>query len=488
MRILMVNRSVTEDNDTTRIMLRLAQSLRALGHEIYFFATEDRRGSARRRRTSELPKWRRIGTWGFKLVMGKASRQVSHVTRVSGEAVAEETGEKPLPTAEHAGTYLVTRKRVTLFNARSSRENEEVARHLGQFLLQVPVEAALVFDAYGALTWTTVAVLKEDFHLPVWVVCTDLKAVCPAGDRLCRGRECHRCGITEVPRDEKKLKTDDGIARPSFRPCALHRCVNGSFWQSLLAAREASMLRSHTYCDMPDGYMAPSGYHQRLLMEANFTLKDIVSVDVPLAPEDLHPMRRERSGFMLYIGGLNLCRGLETLIRALSMSINNEYMVLCGEGPDRHLLESYAEHLGVRDRVRFMGSLKAVTLRKLMAEATCLVVPSECEELAPWGLLQMQALGKAAIVADHSVLTDRVVDHRTGLVFETGNAGALAQAMDEMHDMSDEELRRMGDNAAEDARRRYEPEQYARRVLELLCGDSGFVSRRTRRRGKPNEA
>ena len=170
------------------------------------------------------------------------------------------------------------------------------------------------------------------------------------------------------------------------------------------------------------------------------------------------------------------------------MSIHNEYLVLCGEGPDTRLLESYAERLGIRERVRFMGNLKAVTLHKFMAEATCLIVPSECEESVPWPLLQMQALGKPAIVSDFGVLPDRVVDHRTGLVFGTGDAGALAQAMDEMHDMSDEELRRLGDNAAEDARRRYEPEAYARRVLELLCGDSEFVRRRTRRHGKPNEA
>ena len=172
------------------------------------------------------------------------------------------------------------------------------------------MEAALVFDPYTYLTWTVLAVLKDGFHLPVWVISTDLKMVCPAGNRLCHGHECHRCGVTELPRDEKKLTTEDGIARPSFRSCWVHRCVDDSLPRSLMASREAAMLRTHIYFDMPDGYMAMSGYHQRLLMEANYTTHDIVPVDVPLAPEDFHPMRRERSGFMLYIGEIALCRGL----------------------------------------------------------------------------------------------------------------------------------------------------------------------------------
>ena len=133
MRILMINRSVTENSDAVRIMLQLAHSLQALGHEIYFFATEDRRdaaGTGRKKKAGHW--WNTMGDWGWRVTAGRRARhQVSRVTHIGREEnTTAEVGEKPLPTAGFSGTYLLSRRRYGLFHLHQLMENDDAAKHM----------------------------------------------------------------------------------------------------------------------------------------------------------------------------------------------------------------------------------------------------------------------------------------------------------------------------------------------------------------------
>ncbi len=60
-----------------------------------------------------------------------------------------------------------------------------------------------------------------------------------------------------------------------------------------------------------------------------------------------------------YVGALSTLRNVDILIRALAQvnRTKNVGLVLVGNGPDRKILESLAEQMGISDKVRFVGAI-----------------------------------------------------------------------------------------------------------------------------------
>lgn len=265
-----------------------------------------------------------------------------------------------------------------------------------------------------------------------------------------QGVPCHRC------------------MHGSFLPCVHRRCLDDRRGRSLLGAWEARYLRLTGRYNLPNGYLAPSTYHQLLLERGGFTKQPILNVELPLPAAAFEPQRTLRGNFFLYVGALVERKGLATLLRAMSQCINGYLLAVAGDGPDLGSLRRLAAQLGLQERVRFLGQLPARSLRQVMAESLCLVTPSNCEELGPWALMEAQALGKPAIVSDRGVLPERVTDGRNGRVFHQGDSLALAQCLDDLVDLDDDAYRQMCQAAREDALRKYSPRAYAERILATL--------------------
>ena len=310
-------------------------------------------------------------------------------------------------------------------------------------------DLALVWQVNRSLTYSVVEALHEA-GVPTWVVLTDYTPLCPARTLTWQGEPCQQC------------------MRGSFLPCVRRRCLDDRRGRSLLGAWENRYLRLTGRYNLPQGYLAASTYHQLLLERGGFTHQPIVNVELPLPESAFAPQRTLRGAFFLYVGALVERKGLSTMLRAMSQCINGLMLVVAGDGPHLERFRRLAAQLGVESRVRFLGQLPAKSLRRVMAEALCLVVPSACEEIAPWALLEAQAIGKPAIVSDRSVLPERVTDGRSGRVFHQGDSLALAQCLDDMADLSDEAYEQMCLAAREDATRRYHPDAYAGRILALL--------------------
>lgn len=310
-------------------------------------------------------------------------------------------------------------------------------------------DLALVWQVNRSLTYSVVEAL-HDAGVPTWVVLTDYTPLCPARTLTWQGEPCQKC------------------VRGSFLPCVRRRCLDDRRFRSALGAWENRYLRLTGRYDLPQGFLAPSLYHQLLLERGGFTHQPIVNVDLPLPLSAFAPQRTQRGDFFLYVGALVARKGLPTLLRAMSQCINGRMLVIAGDGPHLERFRRLAAQLGLAQRVRFLGQLPAASLRRVMAEALCLVTPSACEEIAPWALLEAQALGKPAIVSDCGVLPERVADGRTGRVFHQDDSLALAQCLDDMSDLSDADYAQMCLAAREDATRRYHPDAYAGRILGLL--------------------
>jgi N-acetyl-alpha-D-glucosaminyl L-malate synthase BshA len=100
-------------------------------------------------------------------------------------------------------------------------------------------------------------------------------------------------------------------------------------------------------------------------------------------------------------------------------------LVMVGDGPDRVHAEAEARHLGVSDRVFFLGKIDAVA--PLLAGADLFLLPSTSES---FGLSALEALasGVPVIGSKAGGLPEVVRDGETGFLCPVGDVAAMADA------------------------------------------------------------
>ncbi len=149
-----------------------------------------------------------------------------------------------------------------------------------------------------------------------------------------------------------------------------------------------------------------------------------------VAPADV-ARHRERLGavFVLFVGRLVYYKGLDVLVRAgrtLAWPV-----VLAGDGPERPRLESLADELGVRERVRFLGHVPDFELRALVMAARCVVLPStSVGEAFGQTLVEAALMGRPAVATSLPTGVPWVnLDGVTGINVPPNDAAALAAAL-----------------------------------------------------------
>jgi glycosyltransferase involved in cell wall biosynthesis len=186
---------------------------------------------------------------------------------------------------------------------------------------------------------------------------------------------------------------------------------------------------------------------------------------MPVATSLFSPGGNREPNRILFVGRLNNQKGIETLLRALSLTRSGVSLDVIGEGADESRLRELAGQLEVADRVRWIGSLPQHKLTEYYRSATALVVPSINEGL---GLVAVEAqLCETPVIAfDSGGLSDVVQHDRTGLLVTEISAGALAAAIDALLARPDRGAA-LGAAGRLHALATFAPESVARRYADL---------------------
>lgn len=137
---------------------------------------------------------------------------------------------------------------------------------------------------------------------------------------------------------------------------------------------------------------------------------------------------------LVFVGRLVEKKGVAYLIEAVSIlarSNKDVELKVVGDGPLRESLEKLARELKVDDRVQFVGSVPNEEIPIFFQAAEISVMPSVVAasgDQEGLGLVAVEALGcGCAVVAfDLPAVRDTIIDGKTGLMAEPGNALDLA--------------------------------------------------------------
>lgn len=321
----------------------------------------------------------------------------------------------------------------------------EAARNISRLIADTQPDIVHCHNIYHQLTPSIIGAAEAN-GVPVVLTLHDSKPVCPSYTRLSNGKPCSAC-----------LEGD-------FSNVLKQRCADGSLGKSALLYAEAVIQRWMGNYEQVAKFIAPSRFMRSSVLH-RFRDDQVDLLYNGVDTKALHSSEIDR-GYVLFLGRLSQEKGVETLLKAHAASSNRWPLRIAGTGP---LTEDLKNRYPGAD---FLGHLSGDALHRTIAEASIIVLPSECFENCPMSILEAMTYGKPVVGSRMGGIPELVVDGVTGKLFSAGNHDELRAALDGL--MADPALRYdMGKNSRERAELEFDLEHHNRRLMQIYASVLG---------------
>lgn len=190
------------------------------------------------------------------------------------------------------------------------------------------------------------------------------------------------------------------------------------------------------------------------------------AVDTPLS----NPYGKRIKGHILYLGNICPEKGLNDLLRALTLASpylpNGVYVDLCGR--DLMDIEKRIAEMGLGSIVRYRGTV--VVNAGFFEDYILNILPSHNEAL-PFSLLEASAQGVPSVATRVGAVSDVIADEISGVLVDAGDALAISNALIRL--TTDAEARcRMSSNIYATVCERYSSQNYLlglKNIYEKAC-------------------
>ncbi len=229
---------------------------------------------------------------------------------------------------------------------------------------------------------------------------------CPAAIPMRAGQVCTDC-----------------LDRRSVLPALQHGCYRNSRLATVPLALNVALHRAAgTWVHQVEAFIALTEFQRQRVVDAGlppgrvFVKPNFYPGNPAVVP------RAERQPYVVFAGRLTAEKGVTTLIRAWQLwGTDAPELRILGGGDMRAELEAMATGLAVR----FLGQVDGNEAQRQIAQASLLVLPSECFEGFPMVVREAFAFGTPAAVSNLGPLPSIVTNGVSGVVFEAGNPAAL---------------------------------------------------------------
>ncbi len=215
--------------------------------------------------------------------------------------------------------------------------------------------------------------------------------------------------------------------------------------------------------------IAPSRYIKNELIKHGFK-----NEQVPVLP----PYPGESKGFqvnnltysnniVLFVGRIVSYKGIDVLLKALSLVRCNFEAWIIGEGSYRNKCEYISKKLNLHDKVKFLGWVDNDNLHNFYSKAALVVVPSVCAEAHAMVGAEAMSYGKPVVAFDVGGNSDWLENGETGFLVKLMDYRAFADKITLL--LTNKSLaREMGINGYKRYLVKFNKINYIERLIEIF--------------------
>jgi len=191
-----------------------------------------------------------------------------------------------------------------------------------------------------------------------------------------------------------------------------------------MAAIEHSVQMISGVYGLVDAFICPSEFIRNKFIEYGFYEDRLVLLNHFIDGSNDY-IEEHPGDYLIYVGRLTKEKGIMTLIDA-AIKIGDCKLKIIGEGPLKDDLIAYTKSRKAENYIEFLGHKSHEDVIKLLQNCKFLVIPSEWYEVTGLVIIEAFACGKPVIGSRIGGIPELVKDHKTGLLFEPGNADDLS--------------------------------------------------------------
>lgn len=266
------------------------------------------------------------------------------------------------------------------------------------------------------------------FHVPVvaiihdyWPICyyrsllTSNREICSSYDRCFR--EIYACVNNHAQVFFPRTKEPRGLPPLFAAVLSIFIFVHTLAAKQLVRRADAIIVVSH--------------FLRKTLISTGIDSRKIKVVYNPVVVDDQRKMEVKGSPHLLYVGRLDIKKGVEFLLKAMQqvcMRVKDARLTIVGDGPREDRFRLLAKSLHIDHCVEFLGKVSDNHLTHLYNSCTVVVVPSIWAE--PFGRVVAEAImHRRPVVASNVGGIPELIDQKTGVLVPPGDVSALAEAI-----------------------------------------------------------
>lgn len=322
--------------------------------------------------------------------------------------------------------------------------NRRSRRDLRRFLEDTHPDIVHVHNVYPFISPSALGACRSA-RLPLVMSVHNYRLVCPNGLFFSHGSVCERC-----------------VGGREYW-CVLRNCESDWGKSLAYALRTWRARRRGDFRRNVDVFAVLTRFQRTKLADSGFPDdRMLVMPNMAPAPASQPAMDAASGSYVAYIGRTSTEKGLAVLVEASRQCPGVEFRAAGSWS------EGTEVPFAAPANLQFCGEMPHEQIADFIAGSRAVVFPSLCYEAFPVAVVEAMMGGRPVLASNTGGLAEIVDDGKTGLLFETGNAGALAEKIRFLWERP-ALCQKMGEAGRQKALEEYSAECHYKQLLEIYA-------------------